>query len=140
MHAKPQDDHGEGLYTQLCLETGDWSEAYTSAETACVDVDECSSHPCLNGAECFATYPIAADTYHCACLPGSRSSPGHSNADINDAMPIFSHAQAPQRTFFVLGCSAVLTCRCRRNAECGMPGTASYKCLNGGTCYDSGSG
>jgi hypothetical protein len=90
LHAKPQDDGGEGLYSQLCLETGEWSEAYTSAENACVDADECSSHPCLNGAECFATYPVAADTYHCACLPGSESSRGHFNCDIdiNGAMPI----------------------------------------------------
>ena len=104
MHAKPQDDGGDGLYSQLCLETGEWSDAYTSAETACVDVDECTSHPCLNGAECFATYPVAADSYYCACQPGSTGE--RCENDVN---------------------------------ECGMPGTQSYKCINGGTCYESGS-
>ena len=70
-HPKPQDDGDPGLYIQQCLETGEWQEPYTSRETACVDTDECTSHPCQHGGTCSARPPVTADSYHCTCLPGS---------------------------------------------------------------------
>ena len=70
-HAKPQDDGGEGLFASTCLEHGEWSQAYTTTEEACLDIDECSSNPCQNGGECFATQPVRADSYLCVCQPGT---------------------------------------------------------------------
>eukprot|EP01046_Picozoa_sp_COSAG06_P036067 COSAG06_NODE_3941_length_4742_cov_2.669283_1_plen_1010_part_00 len=158
-HARPQDDGGEGLYSQLCLDTGEWSETYTSADTACVDVDECQDpqnpHPCQNGGECFATYPIKVNTYHCACQPGSNGK--NCENDIDGATEPRSHTLArpccARRRASLATClclflillwrtpllSADLDDACGGSdalAECGM-GADTNPCKNGGVCFES---
>lgn len=61
-----------GSFKQTCSPpagAGEWSDAYVSKSRACVDFDECSSSPCLNGATCTGL-GIALNSYHCTCPAG----------------------------------------------------------------------
>ena len=107
-HAKEQDDGGNGLYAQHCQPDGQWSEAYTSPDTACIDTDECLSQPCKNHAQCYAVPPVAADTYHCECQPGTSGS--DCEVDVDE-------------------------CGMPPNPWTHQGGTDP--CQNGGTCYES---
>ena len=106
-HAKEQDDGGNGLYAQHCQPDGQWSEAYTSPDTACIDTDECLSQPCKNHAQCYAVPPVAADTYHCECKPGTSGPDCEEDVDECGIPP----------------------------NPWGQGGTDP--CQNGGTCYES---
>jgi hypothetical protein len=63
--------------------SGDWAETGVTFSMSCktigtcdVDVDECTSSPCTNGAECIdsatapASSPVDFYAYRCACMPG----------------------------------------------------------------------
>ena len=70
MDAQLNSRGGSGLYAQTCV-SGDWSDAYTDADSACVDLDECISAPCQNGATCSALGSVQLNTFHCTCPLGT---------------------------------------------------------------------
>ena len=85
-----------------------------------IDVDECASEPCENGAECtdsVADSQLPWDAYRCSCVPGFAN--GACSYDFIRE--------------FVSECSVMLDGNCDIDVdEC-----ASSPCQNGATCTDS---
>lgn len=84
-----------------------------------IDLDECSSSPCSNGAACVESFrdDVPPNAYACVCLPGYAN--GRCEYDF---IPEYSSV-----------CSISTTGRCDIDVdEC-----ASIPCLNGAQCVDS---
>ena len=138
--------HAYSNSSGVCVECATGYEP-TSSRTACVDIDECLSSPCQNGASCFESTnsgvpPVRAGVYRCECTPGwtapncnvdhdeCASRPCRHGSICTDSR---SHVQLRLNVFFCV-CSAGYT---GSNCETDLDECASAPCQNDGTCRDA---
>ncbi|XP_023932783.1 sushi, von Willebrand factor type A, EGF and pentraxin domain-containing protein 1 [Lingula anatina] len=100
----------------------------------CIDLNECLSNPCLNGARC----EDRIDEYFCACPVGFTGKNCEVNIDDCESTPCMNGATCLDR---VNGYS----CRCapgytRADCSLNINECASSPCQNGATCVDKANG
>ncbi|XP_052659929.1 sushi, nidogen and EGF-like domain-containing protein 1 isoform X2 [Harpia harpyja] len=114
---------GNPSYTCSCL-------AGFTGKRCHVDVDECLSHPCQNGATCLN----GAGNFSCRCLPGFRGT----NCETEESPCESRVCQNGGRCQAVNGTAACLCQLGYTGADCQteVNECESSPCLNGGHCVD----
>jgi Notch-like protein len=115
--------------------------------TRCVDIDECLSAPCQNGATCYdsTTSAVAVNLYHCLCVPGYSGV--HCTVDRNECLsrPCLNGATCADSSFSATVPVDAYSCNCVRGwtgviCNVDVNECASNPCRSGSTCEDSSGG